>query len=100
VHRDEILSAWDMVGRRPWTLWRFDYRLERGDWRHEWDWPQGIESEQEFIRFLLLEGELEPCTRDGAVVIDDEVAAIEKRWRHEIGFTIASTEDVTPIKSS
>ena len=98
VHREEILAGWNAIGRRPWSLWAFDYGLEQVGYPREWLWPDDIESESEMVRALLLAGELEPCRRDGTRPVADEVAAIEAKWRHELRFTIAGLEECVPAR--
>jgi hypothetical protein len=79
MHREAILSKWDRPGRRPWAFWWFDLDLEQLDYR-AWRWPAPYVSEADCVRGLLLAGKLEPCQRDGTIVINSEAEAIEAEW--------------------
>jgi hypothetical protein len=72
-HREQILKAWDLPGRRPHAFWQYDARLERNG-AGRWIWPQG--SEAATVRHLIETGKLASCRFNGIHPIDDELAVI------------------------
>lgn len=93
AHRAEILRSWDLPGRRPEALWRYDCWLKRRPWPKEWSWPKPIQSESWMVHHLLTTGQLEPCQLNGCVRIASEIAEIEGLWRHEITMAVFSDPD-------
>jgi hypothetical protein len=84
LHRERLLSEWDIPGRRPPMMWDQDFRLGCINWPNEWAWPKPFENEMDAVRGMILAGKLAPCRWDGNNRVMDEVAEIEAIWLQEL----------------